>query len=76
MSSTSNSPMYSFIIEELIVDSEGVVKKILNQALIFGHNEPDALRRHFMMYPDVQRNPNVCFKVYPHFQLTATEIKQ
>lgn len=64
--SSSNSPMYSFVVEEVSNEHN---RPILNQAIIFAHDEDDALERHRSMYP--KTGHNVRFRVFPHVQLVA-----
>ena len=63
----SNKPMYTFIIEEVSKTRNGL---ILNQAVIFAHDEEDAKTRHDRMYPETGKD--VEFHVYPYVQMVMS----
>ena len=60
--------MYSFIVEEVTGDG-----RILSQAVIFGHDEHDALARHSNMHPrnELMDKHKVTFRVFKHVQTVA-----
>lgn len=63
-----NPPMYSFIVEEVTGDG-----RILTQAVIFGHDEDDAIGRHSSMYPrnEAMDKHKVTFRAFRHVQTVA-----